>query len=89
MPLTDAALRLLKPKDKRYMKVDQRGLYIEVEPNRSKLWRYKYIFRGKEKRFSLGRYPGGSLAAARQSKRTRDGCLVKGLILLPSVNASS
>jgi integrase len=68
MPLTDAALRLLKPKDKRYKKVDQRGLYIEVEPNGSKLWRYKYTFRGKEKRFSLGRYPDVSLATARRKQ---------------------
>jgi integrase len=61
-------LRSLKPADKRYKKVDQRGLYIEVEPNGSKLWRYKYTFRGKEKRFSLGRYPAVSLSAARRKQ---------------------
>jgi hypothetical protein len=66
VPLTDAMLRSLKPADRRHKKVDQRGLYIEVEPNGSKLWRYKYTFRGKEKRFSLGRYPAVSFSAARR-----------------------
>ncbi len=79
MPLTDAALRLLKPKDKRYKKVDQRGLYIEVEPNGSKLWRYKYTFRGKEKRFSLGRYPDVSLAAARRKQEDARRLLGEGI----------
>lgn len=39
MPLSDTALRALKPMERRYKKADQRGLYIEVEPNGSKLWR--------------------------------------------------
>jgi hypothetical protein len=29
--------------EKRYKKADQRGLYIEMEPNGSKLWCYKNI----------------------------------------------
>ena len=66
MPLSDSAVRALKPEDKRYKKSDQRGLYIEVEPNGSKLGRWKYRYRGVEKRIALGRYPDVSLAAARR-----------------------
>lgn len=66
MPLSDSAVRALKAEDKRYKKSDQRGLYIEVEPNGSKLWRWKYRYRGVEKRIALGRYPDVSLAAARR-----------------------
>lgn len=68
MPLSDVALRALKPMAKRYKKADQRGLYIEVEPNGSKLWRYKYRFQGLEKRMALGRYPDVSLSQARRKQ---------------------
>jgi len=68
MPLSDTALRALKPMERRYKKADQRGLYIEVEPNGSKLWRYKYRFEGLEKRIALGRYPDVSLSQARRKQ---------------------
>lgn len=66
MPLSDSAIRALKPEAKRYRKTDQRGLYLEIEPNGSKLWRWKYRYQGREKRIALGRYPDVSLAAARR-----------------------
>lgn len=66
MPLSDSAIRAMKPEDKRYRKTDQRGLYLEVEPNGSKLWRWKYRYQGREKRIALGRYPDVSLSAARR-----------------------
>lgn len=66
MPLSDSAIRAFRPKEKRYKKADQRGLFIEVEPNGSKLWRWKYRIHGREKRISLGRYPDVSLAQARR-----------------------
>lgn len=68
MPLSDTALRALKPMERRYKKADQRGLYIEVEPNGSKLWRYKYRYEGVEKRIALGRYPDVSLSQARRKQ---------------------
>jgi hypothetical protein len=37
MPLFATALRALKSMKKRYKKANQRGLYIEVDPNGSKL----------------------------------------------------
>ena len=64
-PLTEAKLKNLTPKDKSYKVFDGKGLYIEVYPNGSKLWRVKYIFETKERRISLGAYPEISLKAAR------------------------
>jgi hypothetical protein len=49
MGLTDLRLRKLDPQEKTYRVADERGMYIEVRPNGSKYWRYKYRFLGKEK----------------------------------------
>lgn len=68
MPLTDKAIRALNPADKLFRKSDSKGLYIEVSPSGSKLWRWKYRFAGKEKRMALGAYPEVSLAEARTSR---------------------
>ena len=51
-----------------YKKTDERGLYLEVFPNGSKLWRFKYSFAGKEKRMALGAWPEVSLQKARHMR---------------------
>lgn len=68
MPLTVFQITALHPLDKSYRKVDEKGLYIEVFPNGSKLWRFKYRIGGKEKRLALGAFPETTLTDAR-SKR--------------------
>ncbi|MEC8484668.1 MAG: Arm DNA-binding domain-containing protein, partial [Pseudomonadota bacterium] len=65
MPLTDRELKALKPREKAYKLADEKGLYIEVTPKGSKLWRMKYRFEGREKRLSIGIYPDVSLKTAR------------------------
>ncbi len=67
MPLTDVALRALKPAASSRKLFDGRGLYIEVNAAGSKRWRLKYRFFGKEKRISLGVYPDVGLKAAREA----------------------
>lgn len=67
MPLTDLACKKAacsegKPRE-RFS--DSGGLYLEVLPNGSKYWRWKYRYAGKEKRLALGVYPETSLAQAR------------------------
>ena len=54
-----------QPSSKTYRKSDEKGLYIEVRPNGSKLWFLKYRFDGKEKRIGFGSFPDVSLANAR------------------------
>ncbi|WP_309705361.1 phage integrase central domain-containing protein [Siphonobacter sp. SORGH_AS_0500] len=57
-----------KPKSKPYKMADGEGLYLEITPYGTKLWRLKYRIHGKEKRISLGGYPAVSLANARKAK---------------------
>jgi len=66
--LTDIKCRTTKPKDKPYKVFDGGGLYLEVMPNGSKLWRLKYRYLNKEKRMSLGRYPLITLSEARDER---------------------
>lgn len=68
MPLTDTALRKVKPGEKPFRLFDERGLYLEVTPNGGKWWRLKYRFEGKEKRLSLGVYPDVGLKDARDRR---------------------
>lgn len=68
MPLTDTAIKKLKPSDKPVKVSDERGLYLLVNPSGSKLWRWKYRFDGKEKVLPLGQYPDISLAQAREAR---------------------
>ncbi|MGI9350155.1 MAG: tyrosine-type recombinase/integrase [Rhizobiaceae bacterium] len=65
MALTDARIRNLKPKEKPYKTADYDGLYVLTNPHGSKLWRFKYRLRGKEKLLSIGAYPEVSLIEAR------------------------
>lgn len=68
MALKELQIRGLRPTDKIYQCTDDRGLYLEVHPNGSKLWRYKYRHMGKQKRLALGRYPDIGLAEARRRR---------------------
>jgi len=68
MSLTDAEIRSFRPGEKPFKRADAKGLYVEVFPSGSKLWRFKYRIGGKEKRLALGAYPEVKLAEAR--KRT-------------------
>ena len=68
MPLTDAKVRALKPREKTYRLGDAGGLYVEVATNGSRYWRMKYRVAGKEKRLAFGVYPDVSLADAREKR---------------------
>lgn len=66
MPLSDAKVRTLGPKDRPYKVADFEGLFVLVKPTGSHLWQMKYRVAGKEKLLSFGAYPAVSLARARQ-----------------------
>lgn len=68
MKLTAKACEAAKPKDKAYKLFDGGGLYLEVKPPNSKLWRLKYRYLGKEKKLCIGEYPTISLAEARDHR---------------------
>ncbi|WP_366409834.1 integrase arm-type DNA-binding domain-containing protein [Novosphingobium sp. 17-62-19] len=42
MPLSDSAIRALKPRDKDYRVTDKKGLSLQVSSAGGRLWRMKY-----------------------------------------------
>ena len=65
MSLKELELKAFSILPKTYRKSDEKGLYLEIRPNGSKLWFLKYRAKGKESRLSLGVFPEVSLAEAR------------------------
>ena len=68
MTLNALQIRGFSGSDGPYKKADERGLYLEVFPSGSKLWRLKYYIAGKEKRIALGAWPEISLQKARHMR---------------------
>ena len=55
--ISDAQVKALKPKEKRYSIADGEGLSIDVSPAGKKKWVLSYRVHGKQTRKSLGEYP--------------------------------
>jgi len=68
IPLTDVAIRNAKAADKPVKMFDGAGLFLQVTPTGGKLWRFKYLFDGKEKLLALGKWPDVGLKMARQRR---------------------
>lgn len=66
--LQDSAVRAAKPQDKLYRLRDGGGLFCEVLTSGAKVWRYNYRIHGKQKTFTIGKYPDTSLSDARTSR---------------------
>lgn len=79
MSLSDLEIRKAKPAAKPYKLFDGEGLYVEVRPTGSKLWRLKYYFEGTEKTISFGKYPFLSIANARNRMRAARELLANGI----------
>jgi len=65
MALTFFDVKAANPKDKSYRLSDGDGLYLQIQPNGSKLWRFRYRHAGIEKMLGIGPYPAVSIADAR------------------------
>jgi hypothetical protein len=63
--ITDIEIRKAKPQAKPYKLADSHQLFILVNPNGSKLWRFDYSFDSKRKTLALGSYPIVPLSDAR------------------------
>jgi integrase len=59
-PLTDTALKALKPAGKVYKVTDGGGMYVVVTPARSKSFRFDYRFEGKRQTLTIGQYESGT-----------------------------
>jgi integrase len=71
LPLTEVAIKALKPKPVRYLVSDGKGLNIEMLPSGKLSWIFRYRFRGRPEKVMLGRYPEMSLRRAREERDKR------------------
>lgn len=78
-PLSDSQIRNFKPQEKEVKLFDGGGLFILITPTGSKLWRLKYLFRGREKLLSLGAYPEILLSDARQKREEAKKLITQGI----------
>ncbi len=62
--ITTADIYRAESRDKTYRLTVGHGLYIQIEPNGAKYWRWKYRFLGREKRISFGVFPETSIEQA-------------------------
>ncbi len=65
IPLTDAKVQAIIPRDNPYKLGDGGGLYLYVQPSGARHWYMRYRRLGKQRRLALGAYPGVSLVMAR------------------------
>lgn len=66
--LTDTKVRNAKPRPKSYKLTDTNRLFLLVAPGGGKLWRWNYVYDGKNKTMAFGAYPMVSLADARAKR---------------------
>jgi len=66
--LTVKEIDAAKPREKPWKLHDERGLYLEIKPTGSRLWRFKYSLNGRENRISFGAYPDVPLKLARERR---------------------
>jgi integrase len=80
MPLTETAIRALKPQAKPYKVADEKGLYLLVTPAGGRLWKLKFRNGvGAERKLSLGAYPDLSLKHAREAREAARSGLANGV----------
>ncbi len=65
MALTDTTIRNTKPGEKPVKLFDGGGLYLLVQPNGARWWRFDYRHDGKRRTLSMGIYPEAGLKQAR------------------------
>ena len=68
MALSDVKIRSTKAGEKPIKLADSGGLYLEIRPSGTKLWRYRYRIAGKENVFAIGEYPSVTLSEARATR---------------------
>lgn len=79
-PLTETQVRNAKPRDKNYKLFDGGGLFLDVAPSGSRIWRLKFRQKnGKENVLTFGRYPEISLLEAREKRLEARRLLARGI----------
>jgi len=65
MILTELMIKQAGPEEKTYTMTDGKGLMLEIRPNGKKYWIIRYWVNKKERRTSVGAFPGVTLKEAR------------------------
>ncbi|MDR3388228.1 MAG: tyrosine-type recombinase/integrase [Rudaea sp.] len=79
MKLTDTLIRKTKPSDAPIRLSDGGGMYLLLNPNGSRWWRFDYRFSGARKTLSFGTYPDTSLKLAREHRDNARKSLASGI----------
>lgn len=79
MKLSDTAIRAAKPSEKPYKLFDGGGLYLSINIDGSRWWRFKYRYAGKEKLLALGTYPDVGLKRVRERHTEARALLANGI----------
>ena len=79
MLMSEVAIRKAKPGKKSYKLSAGDGLWLFIEPNGSKLWRYRYKFNGNDTTLSLGSYPETSFLEAKEKRFAAQKLLQNGI----------
>lgn len=69
--LTDTQIRNVKKAKAPQKMTDAGGLYVEIRPTGSKLWRYRYRIAGKENVYALGEYAKAAEGETAQEAEAR------------------
>jgi len=77
--LTALKIKTAKPAERAYKLADAGGLFLLVQPNGSKLWRYKFRHQGVEGLQALGAFPEVGLADARAAHSTSRQLVASGI----------
>jgi integrase len=77
--LTDLDIRKCKPTDKVQRLSDEKALYLLINPDGSRYWRWDYLFDGRRKTISFGTYPIVTLKRAREKQLEAQRVLDHGL----------
>lgn len=77
MKLSVADVKKKRELEKPLKLSDGQGLFLLIQPNGKKYWRYSYRFEGKQKTLALGVFPEVSLAEARELREDARALLKK------------
>jgi len=79
MSLTVTEINSLRPKLKRYTASDGRGLFLDITPNASMSWVFRYRLNGKQEKINIGPYPVLGLKDARDKRDALSGKVANGI----------
>lgn len=76
--LRPAKIETAKPKEKPYPLTDGGGLYLDILPSGTKVWRYKFHHDGKRDKVTIGQYPAIGIKDARDEHERLRAIVAKG-----------